>query len=266
MSKIYMYRNNKTLSIETYNKMASIVESLGYEIVSELTSDTELIACIGGDGTLLSMLHRLDFPEIPILGVNTGHLGFFQDASPDDIEDILTKFKNNEYKLQTIRPIEAKITTATETYTRTGINELLIRGPFSHVSQYEIKIGDTKIQDLSGDGVLVSTPVGSTAYNYSLDGSIVAPDLNVLQLTPVAPMNTNAYRCFHSSIILPADQRITVTGIGRSANGTVVISFDGRTHEFNRVSKIEITQSDTTISLIRFQNYDYWKKLTTKLL
>ena len=126
--------------------------------------------------------------------------------------------------------------------------------------------GKNTIKDFSGDGILVSTPVGSTAYNYSLDGALVSPDLDVLQLTPVAPMNTNAYRCFHSSILLPASECIRITGIGRSTRGTIILSFDGRTHEFSNVNYVEITQSDKEVHLIRNHDYDYWKKLSSKLL
>jgi NAD+ kinase len=149
---------------------------------------------------------------------------------------------------------------------RTGINEIVVRGPFSHASHYEVSIDNTKIQDFSGDGIIISTPVGSTAYNYSLGGSLISPELDVLQLTPIAPMSTSAYRCFNSSLILPSRDTIKIVGIGRCEGGTVMVSFDGRTHEFGGVLRIEITRSDKEISLIRMPSYDHWSKLSSKLL
>ena len=169
-------------------------------------------------------------------------------------------------KIQNIKPVQARIVTPRNEFTRIGLNEILVRGQFSHVSQFSVSIDETKVQDFSGDGILISTPVGSTAYNYSLDGALVSPDLDVLQLTPVAPMNTSAYRCFHSSILLSASETIRIAGIGRSTRGTIILSFDGRTHEFSNVGYVEITQSDKEIHLIRNENYDYWKKLSSKLL
>ena len=77
-------------------------------------------------------------------------------------------------------------------------------------------------------------------------------------------MNTSAYRCFHSSILLSASETIRIAGIGRSTRGTIILSFDGRTHEFSNVEYVEITQSDKEIHLIRNENYDYWKKLSSK--
>jgi len=79
-------------------------------------------------------------------------------------------------------------------------------------------------------------------------------------------MNTNAYRCFHSSILLPGNSTVRIAGSGRSSKGTIILSFDGRTHEFNNVEYVEISRSDNEIHLIRHTDYDYWKKLSSKLL
>ncbi len=264
--KAFIFRNNKDNSIDAARRMTQVLEDRGYEIIPEISEDADLLICIGGDGTFLSFVHKCRFPVAPIIGINTGHLGFFQEASPDNLEETIDDIEAGRYSLQTIKPVQAKIVTARNEFYRIGLNEILIRGQFSHVSQFSVSIDDTKVQDFSGDGILISTPVGSTAYNYSLDGALVSPDLDVLQLTPVAPMNTSAYRCFHSSILLPASETIKVTGIGRSTRGTIILSFDGRTHEFSNVEYVEVTQSDKEIHLIRQKDYDYWKKLSSKLL
>lgn len=264
--KAFIFRNNKDNSIDTEIRLIELLKSRDYEIVPEFSDDADLLACIGGDGTFLSFVHKCRFPTAPIIGINTGHLGFFQEASPDHLEEALDDIVSGNITIQTIKPVQAKIVTARNEFYRIGLNEILVRGQFSHVSQFSVSIDDTKVQDFSGDGILISTPVGSTAYNYSLDGSLVSPNLDVLQLTPVAPMNTSAYRCFHSSILLPASDTIRIAGIGRSTRGTIILSFDGRTHEFSNVEYVEITQSDKEIHLIRQNDYDYWKKLSSKLL
>lgn len=265
--KVFIFRNNKDNSQIAYNELVGILNKRDYKILPECSDDADFLVCIGGDGTFLSFIHKCRFPSAPVIGINTGHLGFFQEASPNNIERTINDIENGRYKIQNIRPVQGRIVTPKNEFYRIGLNEILVRGNFSHVSQFSVSIDNTKIQDFSGDGILISTPVGSTAYNYSLDGALVSPDLDVLQLTPVAPMNTNAYRCFHSSILLPASEKIRITGIGRSANGTVILSFDGRTHEFNNVEYVEISQSeDKEIHLIRSDNYDYWKKLSSKLL
>lgn len=264
--KTFVFCNRKYTSIAAFENLKEILNRRGHEVLDEYSEDASLLVCIGGDGTFLSFVHKCGFPKAPILGINTGHLGFFQESSAHEIENTIEDIENGRYAIQNIKPVSAKIFTRDRDFTRIGVNEIVVRGTYSHSSHFSVSIDETKIQDFSGDGILVSTPVGSTAYNYSLGGSLVAPELNVLQLTPIAPMNTNAYRCFRSSILVPASKLITIRGNGRSTGGTVLLSFDGRTHEFNNVSHIEITQDENEIHLIRHENYDYWNKLSTKLL
>ena len=264
--KIYVFSNFKDDSRAALRDLTALIDEMGYEKLEEYSDDADLLACIGGDGTFLSFVHKCGFPSIPIIGINTGHLGFFQEASPRNLRQTFDYISRGDYQLQNIRPVQAKIITRRGEFMRTGINEVVIRGPFSHASHYEISIDRTKIQDFSGDGIIISTPVGSTAYNYSLGGSLVSPDLEVLQLTPIAPMSTSAYRCFNSSILLPSHETITIAGTGRCEGGTVMVSFDGRTHEFGGVFRIEVTRSDKEVHLIRTSTYDHWNKLSSKLL
>lgn len=264
--KVYIFCNLKDKSREAYDRFVPMVQEFGYEVAEEYSPDVDLLACIGGDGTFLSFVHKCGFPNAPIIGINTGHLGFFQEALPSNMRETLEYISKGDYHLQKISPVQARIVTRRGEFMRTGLNEIVVRGPFSHASHYEVSIGNTKIQDFSGDGIIISTPVGSTAYNYSLGGSLISPELDVLQLTPIAPMNTNAYRCFKSSLILPSRETIKIAGTGRCEGGSVMVSFDGRTHEFGGVLRIEITKSDKEIHLIRMSSYDHWGKLSSKLL
>lgn len=264
--KAYIFSNHKQKSNEIYDILEQNLRSLGFELLSEYDESADILFCIGGDGTFLSFVHKYNFPVAPILGINTGHLGFFQEVTQNNLKQILDNIVSGDIKYQSLYPIIANIKTTNNEFTRYGINEIVVRGNFSHVSQYSVSIEDQVIQNFSGDGLLVSTPAGSTAYNYSLGGALVAQDLDVLQITPVAPMNTNAYRCFHSSILLPANKAITIEGIGRSTNGYIILSFDGRTHEFQDVVKTTITKSDKEIRIIRSNTYNYWAKLSSKLV
>lgn len=267
MSKnFYVFRNNSKHSIYAETELLDILIRKGHKVLNEYSNKVDIIVCIGGDGTFLSLVHKCRFPGTPIIGINTGNLGFFQEGSPDAIEEAIDAIDQGRYIIQNVKPVEAHVFTKKNIFKRMGINEVLVRGTFSHIAQFEVSIENTMIQKFAGDGILVATPVGSTAYNYSLGGSLVSPDLDVLQLTPVAPMSTNAYRCFHSSILLPAKDTVRITGIGRSSNGTIMLSFDGKTHEFNNVNYVEISQSETEIHIIRFEDYDYWQKLSSKLL
>ena len=127
-----------------------------------------------------------------------------------------------------------------------------------------ICIDGVSIEKFSGDGILVATSAGSTAYNYSLGGSIVDPRLKLLQVTPIAPMNTTAYRSFTSSILLPAD--LTIGIVPEEEENKIFIMNDGIETGYSQVSEIHITASDKTVQLLRFKDYDFWDKIKTKFL
>lgn len=264
--KIYIYSNNTDLSNSARKNLYRILEKNEFIIADLYTDDVDLIACIGGDGTFLNFLHECDFPSKPVIGINTGHLGFFQELNPEEIGEFIENYRKGRYAIQTVKPIRATVVTRKSAIELYGLNEMLIRGPYSHLTHMAIEIDGTPIQKFSGDGVLVSTPVGSTAYNYSLGGALVDPDLEILQLTPIAPMNTDAYRCFRSSIMFPAYKKVSLIPEGRTGEEKLLVSFDGQIKEYENVNLIEIVQSELEIHLIRFQNYDYWEKLKNKLL
>ncbi|MBQ6621662.1 MAG: NAD(+)/NADH kinase [Mogibacterium sp.] len=266
MKKIYIYKNETKLSNEAYEKFCAVLLDHDFEIMDRYQPDADLIACIGGDGTFLHFIHQCDFPSCPIIGINTGHLGFFQELMPDDVERFLPLYESGTYSLQEIRPIEAEIYTEGGVTRCLGLNEIMVRGPYTHITHMEVRVDQTWIQNFSGDGILISTPVGSTAYNYSLGGSIVSPELDVLQMTPIAPSNTNAYRCFYTSVMYPASRVVTILPIGRTRDDRLLISYDGLEILQEKVECVKVRQSDKTIRLIRFDGYDYWQKLSAKLL
>lgn len=264
--KTYIYSNDTGLSRATRNELYAALIRNGFEVLDRYQPDADLLVCIGGDGTFLKFIHECDFPVTPIIGINTGHLGFFQELMPNQIGMFLRCYLENDYTIQTLKPVEAFLTDPQGVHEIIGLNEVLIRGPYSNIVHFSVIMEDTKIQEFIGDGILVSTPAGSTAYNYSLGGSLVAPELEVLQLTPLAPMNTSAYRSFRSSIMYPASKRMRMITRKKTSGSQLLVSYDGLNAEFSHVSKIDIVQSTKEVHIIRLSTYDYWSKLTSKLL
>ena len=170
------------------------------------------------------------------------------------------------YTMQKIWPIDAIIDTVNGTYQLRGVNEIVIRGPHTHLTHLGIEIDGSLVQEFYGDGLLVSTSMGSTAYNYALGGAIIPPQLDALQITPIAPSNTNAYRCFRSSILYPANMTMRMTPIKRSCGDTLEIIVDGFDYLYEEVQKITINRSGAGLHLVRFHDYNYWTKLKSKLL
>lgn len=262
---INIFTNGTDVSLETQSQLTRKLIDKGYTVTGEFSQDAELIICIGGDGAFLETVHSCDFPLCPIIGINTGHLGFFQEISPDNLDKFISDYEKGEYSIQELNTVLATVTTADGRRNQhIGLNEIVITGRQSYSVHYFISIDGMPIEKFSGDGILVATSAGSTAYNYSLGGSIVDPRLKLLQVTPIAPMNTTAYRSFTSSILLPSELSLGV--VPEHRENRVFITNDGIETGYSNVKDIKVEVSDTVVHLLRFKDYDFWTKVKTKFL
>ena len=146
-----------------------------------------------------------------------------------------------------------------------ALNEIAIKGVPTYPAQLNISINDSFRERFSGDGICVSTPAGSTAYNYSLGGGIVDPRLNLLQVAPIAPINTVAYRSFTSSLLLPANDKLSIIPCDDD-HRTLSIVADGYAVDYERIIKIELSLSRKKVNLIRFEYSNFWEKAKSKFL
>ena len=262
---VTIFHNGEELSCQTCLSLTQKLKDRGYDVEDRYTDDTDLIVCIGGDGAFLRAIHSCDFPNCPIVGVNTGHLGFFQDVIPSELDQFIEQYESGEYNLQELNTVRAIVTTADgHKHVHLALNEITIKGPRSYSVHLSISIGDQPIEKFSGDGLILATSAGSTAYNYSVGGSIADPRLNLLQVTPIAPMNTTAYRSFTSSLLLPADLSLGV--VPEQSKNQLYLNNDGFETSYNNVKYIEVRVSNTSVHLIRLKGYDFWSKVKDKFL
>jgi len=264
--RFLIYSNNTPTSNSTEEILREKLEANGIIVSENLTDDVDLIVCIGGDGAFLEAVHNFDFPRIPFIGINTGHLGFFQEISPDDLDQFIDNYLAEKYVIQSMMTAKAVIEYGGQTDEFTALNEIIVKSAGISAIHLDISIGGGFIERFSGDGVLVSTPAGSTAYNYSLRGSIVDPRLELLQVTPIAPMNTTAYRAFTSSILLPPDLSLGIIPDVSRIKGHILVTYDSFAKEYDNVDGIRIMLSNQKVELLRFENYDFWTKVKTKFL
>lgn len=267
MRIINVFANDTELSQETKKLLKQKLEKSNFFVPPQYDPNAELIICIGGDGSFLETIHKYDFPSIPFIGINTGHLGFFQEVCPNGLDEFIFKYRQGEYETQHLKTVKSKVTTAEGQQEFMGLNEISIKGVKSRPIHLNISIGGSFIERFSGDGILVATPAGSTAYNYSLGGSIVDPRLSLLQVTPIAPMNTTAYRSFTSSLILPPYLSIRVNPeYSSNKNKGLLLVADGMEHFLQEVEDIIVEFSNSIIKLLRFENLDFWTKVKSKFL
>lgn len=257
--------NNLNKSIETKNILVEKLKNAGYSISENIESNTELIISIGGDGSFLNTIYKFNFSEIPIIAINTGHLGFFAELSPNKIDKFIEAYINKEYFIQQLHTLEASICTKEKSIKISAINEIVVKNVQSRTVHLDLQVDGIKIEHFSGDGMLISTPIGSTAYNYSAGGSIVDPKLDLFQLTPIAPMNTNVYRSFTSSIILPTTSVISISPEYDFEN-SILIVVDGKQHKFTQIEEVRIYKSNYKLNLLRLSGYEFWNRVSEKFL
>ncbi len=259
-----IYANYNDTSRRITEEVMSKMKEAGAQYCED-EKEADLIFCIGGDGALLRRLRQYDFPEAPIVGINTGHLGFFQEITMDGIDELISILEKGDYHIQENSALSAEICTESGIQNITAINEIVIRGEGERLMHLDLSIGGKYISRFSGDGILICTPAGSTAYNYSLGGVIVDPAVDMLQVTPMAPVNNSAYRSFTSGIIVPTDQTIEILPV-KDEDRFVVVIEDGRIVARDNVKKVTIQVAERKAKIVRFSNYNFWSKVKDKIL
>ncbi len=264
--KIFIYTNDTEMSREIEEIVKKKLDKSDWRVYDNYDPEsTDLIICIGGDGTLLRLVQEYNFPRTHIVGINTGHLGFFQEISPDNIDDFIFHYNVGKYSIQNLRGVTCSVKASGEEFWHNALNDITVKGMSTHPVHLDISINNSFIERFSGDGLCIATPAGSTAYNYSLGGGIVDPRLSLLQVTPIAPIHNVAYRSFTSSILLPDEDTLTVIPSG-SYHSTLEVLYDGMMTKYDDVEEITIRLSKKTINLVRFDDYRFWEKVKSKFL
>ena len=270
MEKSYfIFSNGRKLNDEVEEKIHYEMNVSGWQEVADRDLAT-LIYCIGGDGALLRLIRRSKFPRAAIVGINTGHLGFFQEIPAEGLDSFFDKFRKKDYRIQDYIGISVDIYGEDGLFRNcVAINEVVIKGRGERLMHMGMKIGGQDVTRFSGDGVLICTPAGSTAYNYSLGGAIVDPDVDMLQITPMAPVNNSAYRSLSSSIIMPTGTSIEIIPELSTDGGVqneVVVVEDGGTVAEGYITKVVVKVAEDRAHIVRFSGYNFWDKVRDKII
>lgn len=262
---INLISNKNFQSRKSSQKIIDVFTKKGFNVSEKYNENAELNICVGGDGAFLRAVHRNKFPSIPFIGINTGHLGFFQEILPENINEFIDNYVNGDYVVEEILLVSAKVHTKNKEFNLTGVNEIVIKGAKSKVIHLDLFIDNNHLEKFSGDGIIISTPAGSTAYNFSSGGSIVYPSLNTLQITPLSPISSKAYRSLPNSTIIPGDLTITLKPEPRYTNSTLVVN-DGMEFKYNNITHVDFKISNKKIYKLNFNKDMYWNNLKSKFL
>jgi NAD+ kinase len=263
--KINILHNFQKTSEPVVNELRAKLLAAEFDVTDEYAHDADLNICVGGDGVILMGMKEADFPEIPFIGINTGHLGFFQELCPDDIDRLIDHLQKDDYELEQLYLVEGAVCTEDKCLYMTGINEIVVKGIDSKVIHLNVNIGGQTLESYSGDGIIISTPMGSTAYNMSAGGSLVYPTLGVLQMTALAPINSRVYRSLTSSVIVPHNMTIELIPEYRDEN-SILIVVDGVQLTYRDITNLKFWVSDRQLTRMATHEHHFWENIKHKFL
>lgn len=233
---------------------------------SEIPSLVDIIIVLGGDGTLLSVARLVGDQGIPILGVNLGGLGFITEVPVDELYTTLERIFNNDYFIEERLMLIAHVHRQGERIADYNVlNEVVInKGALARIIDLETYINKTYVTTFKADGVILSTPTGSTAYSLSAGGPIIYPTLHSFVLTPIC-----SHTLTNRPIVLPDDFLVEIvlkSDPESSSGGDVFLTLDGQVgFSLMYEDVVEVKKSQGKIKLISSLRRDYFKILRTKL-
>ena len=231
--------------------------------------DTDIIIVIGGDGSLLSAARALVDFEVPMLGVNRGHLGLLTDVSPNTLDDALNKIVAGKYSTEERMMLDVRVYRRDEDGAEElvgqslAMNETVVHsGILAHMIVCRVLINGRFMYSLRGDGIIVGTPTGSTAYSLSAGGPIIEPHLDLLSLVPMFPQSLNC-----SPIVIPGKSRVEIEfAVNDDMPEWVNVNCDGQaTIRADTKCIVCVRQHHTPLTLIHPEGYDYYNVLRQKL-
>lgn len=226
--------------------------------VAPQNTDYAAIFVVGGDGTLLRRTETANENNLPIIGINCGKLGFLSEFEADEAENAIILFKNGE--LVKDERLTLKISFKGKTYY--ALNDAVISRTYEEdkrmVVSVGVKIGDCGLQKITGDGVILATPTGSTAYSLSAGGAIIAPDVAALSLTPIAAHSISA-----KPFVCSADEKFLLTHEGGAKAGLFV---DGKlVGVLEQGDGVSVSAAERKTVFLRKKGFDFFARLNNKL-
>ncbi len=257
------FLNTSNVSVLIDQETAELIPNPRFPVVSrqEIGEKCDLAVVVGGDGSILHAARALADYNLSVIGIHRGRLGFLTDIAPDDINVKLHKVLNGEYIRHEMFLLHANILENNKIKkTIDAVNEVVINsGGMTRMIEFEVYIDNQFVYSQRSDGLIISTPTGSTAYALSGGGPIITPDLKALLLVPMLPHNLTS-----RPIVISNQSKISIIPVNNSFRPGV--SCDGQAIEIlGEDNIIEIYKSEKILHLLHPLDYNYYETLRRKL-
>ena len=258
---VSVYIEKEFFSLLKLNKVV-LKNYKDFKVYTKLDDTFDLLISIGGDGTILRAITYVRDTEFPIIGINTGRLGFLATIQDDEIEDALVSIFNKDYRIseRTLLQIETDPKNKDLEELNFALNEIAVsRKNTTSMITVETQLDDEYLTSYWADGLIISTPTGSTGYSLSCGGPVITPGANSIVLTPIAPHNLNA-----RPLVIPDKTEIKLKISGREDN--YLVSLDSRIATLQNNTTILVKKADFKIKMIELKNESFLRTLRKKLL
>ena len=240
---------------EAFNREFPSVE----DYISQTGETIDFALSVGGDGTFLTTASLVGHLDIPILGINCGHLGYLAEVQTEEIDAVLDQLITNNYTIEQRRMLEVTCQQEGKIVSPFALNEVaILKSGLSSMITIDVTLNGEFLHNYKADGLLIATPTGSTAYNLSVGGPLLDPHVNAIILTPVATHSLNI-----RPLVVLDDSKIDLKISSR--NGNYLLSVDGRSQVLNQDLQLHIERSQRTIKLVRINGQTFMQSLKDKL-
>jgi len=231
----------------------------------EVDDKSDYVFSIGGDGCFLKSVRKSGISEdVKFVGVNTGTLGFLQSVRPDAISKLVKHLTAEDYRIQKLSFIKCTVTAgAGDVRELVALNEIVVRNEDLRILKLRIKVDGEELETFAGDGVLVATSTGSTAYNLSLGGSIVHERFHTMQLTPIAPLTTIAHS-LSNSLVMPEGSFLEISPAKKAQD--LLVCADGYNTIVREVQSLKIELDKRMVNRLIIDEHSFWQRINEKIL
>jgi NAD+ kinase len=261
-AKLYDNNAEMTLYKPFVDNVASYIpEGVTYSTFnSHADLKADMLFSIGGDGTILDTVPFVLDSGIPVLGINMGRLGFLSSVSKNEIEKAIESVLSGDYSVEQRTLLELVLPRNVFGDVRYALNELnVIRNPEHSLLTIKVYVDDTYLNTYWGDGILLATPTGSTAYSLSAGGPIIAPNSKSFVITPIAAHNLTV-----RPVVIPDDSTVRIQVESREKK--FVFSMDSRTCALDTSVQLEVRKAGFCLNLVRMRNEDFFGTIRNKLM
>lgn len=259
LQELFRFKNENIEFIIDNNFQSEISKS---EFIFDEIEKADIVITLGGDGTLIKATHKCALHNIPILGINLGNLGFLTEGGKDDIMDAVKRLERNDFIIEERMMLEVRLIKGNSVIEKYfALNDaVLARKALSRMVQVTVSVNELLLDDYYADGIIISTPTGSTGYSLSAGGPIIEPSMKMMIITPICPHSLN------SRPVIISNKKIITLQPSIHKECETALTIDGQTNiAIEEDMKIEISQASFTTKLVKFNPENYFETIRKKL-